>query len=134
MPELSWARTFPSAPTGTVTVLEAVPPALMLTLDVIGRGWPEGQTLRWVSWVASVTVTLRTAAAMLPDSGCLGSARPTGRTTEVGLPAWREPPARVSSSRNGSTAAYPEGAYSARTVRVTVFTAPFLSPRVNVTL
>ncbi len=56
---------FPSAPTGTMTELATVWPAVKFRLEVDGAACPLGKTVRWPASFGLVTVTL-SATAIAP--------------------------------------------------------------------
>src|SRR5215472_6161058 len=97
--------TWPLVPTGTVTRLGRVWPALQFRLEASGRACPAGHTVRKLSAVVSVAVTFRTTAET-PEAGT--PPRPVtcrvsvcaGPTAAMGAPL----PMRVSSRREGERA------------------------------
>src|SRR4051812_17419098 len=94
--------TRPSGSTGTTTRLATVWPGAKLRLEAKGRGWPDGNTVRWEPAVGWVTVTFRTTADT-PRTGTPPRPVTCSETVPPGPigPARAPFPVRVSRMRSG---------------------------------
>src|SRR5687767_12140711 len=101
-PEVLAMLIMPSPPTADTVNAALVVPAARLSEDVLGRAWPDGQTVRYVALLGQVAVTL-TATALTPVCGT--PATPvTRRSRRPPGPRGRLLPSRLSCSRAGWTA------------------------------
>src|SRR5664279_5142543 len=90
------SRTFPSAPTGTTTVVATFRAAWKFRFDVPGRGSPDGHTVTYPPVCGSTAVTVSTAAATAPAPG---AATCTSMARNAGTAPHTCGPVRVSASR-----------------------------------
>src|SRR5437762_6365113 len=113
---------FPSAPIGAITVFGRATPASKFTLDTSGRLRSDGNTVRNPGPVASVAVTLRTAAVAPAGTRAV----PATWTSIVCCAPTGPPLARVSSTRSGTTVksrAFPPGPNQPKTSTITLASA-----------